>query len=120
MGPDRCRGVVRPDGGRDFGGHRNYPSCEMLPIVLLEIFYKVLWLILVAYPLWAKGSLWGSPAEAIALPFLWVPLPIVAAPWGHVFMTSLYKPKKYNMFFELGPKGTAVHFAFLPNEFSLG
>jgi hypothetical protein len=42
---------------------------KMLPIVLLEIFYKVLWLILVAYPLWAKGTLWGSPAESIALPF---------------------------------------------------
>jgi len=28
---------------------------KMLPIVLLEIFYKVLWLILVAYPLWSKG-----------------------------------------------------------------
>src|SRR6266480_3167240 len=91
---------------------------KMLPIVLLEIFYKVLWLILVAYPRWAKGALWGS--EAIALPFLWVPLPIVAVPWGHVFVTYLYKPKKYNMFFELGPKGAAVHFAFLPNEFSLG
>jgi hypothetical protein len=66
----------------------------MLPIVLLEIFYKVLWLILVAYPLWARGALWGSPAESIALPFLWVPLPIVAVPWGYVFVTYLYKPKK--------------------------
>src|SRR5882757_3744745 len=38
---------------------------KMLPIVLLEIFYKVMWLILVAYPLWSKGSLAGSPAEGI-------------------------------------------------------
>jgi len=30
---------------------------KMLPIVLLEIFYKVQWLILVAYPLWSKGML---------------------------------------------------------------
>jgi hypothetical protein len=53
--PDRCRGVVRVDGVRDFGGIGIIHPLKMLPIVLLEIFYKVLWLILVAYPLWSKG-----------------------------------------------------------------
>lgn len=66
---------------------------KMLPIVLLEIFYKVLWLMIVAYPLWAKGALWGSPAEAITTPFLWVILPIVAVPWGYACATYVYKPK---------------------------
>jgi hypothetical protein len=66
---------------------------KMLPIVLLEIFYKVLWLILVAYPLWSKGALWGSPAEEVTKPFLWVILPIVAVPWGYAFATYIYKPK---------------------------
>jgi hypothetical protein len=69
---------------------------KMLPIVLLEIFYKVLWLIVVAYPLWAKGVLWGSPAENIASPFLWVILPIVAVPWGYVFVNYIYKPRGSN------------------------
>ncbi len=32
----------------------------MLPILLLEIFYKVLWLLVVAYPLWTAGKLAGS------------------------------------------------------------
>jgi hypothetical protein len=67
---------------------------KMLPIVLLEIFYKVLWLILVAYPLWSKGTLAGSPAEAITTPFLWVILPIVAVPWGYVCVNYFYKPRK--------------------------
>jgi hypothetical protein len=67
---------------------------KMLPIVLLEIFYKVLWLIVVAYPLWSKGTLAGSPAEDITSAFLWVPLPIVAVPWGYVFANYFYKPKK--------------------------
>jgi hypothetical protein len=67
---------------------------KMLPIVLLEIFYKVLWLIVVAYPLWSKGTLAGSPAEPITSAFLWVPLPIVAVPWGYVFTNYFYKPKK--------------------------
>jgi hypothetical protein len=67
---------------------------KMLPMVLLEIFYKVLWLILVAYPLWSKGKLAGSPAEGITSGFLWVILPIVAVPWGYVFVNYIYKPKK--------------------------
>lgn len=66
---------------------------KMLPIVLLEIFYKVLWLGLVAYPLWSKGALAGSPAEEITLEFLWVLLPIVAVPWGYAFATYIHKPK---------------------------
>jgi hypothetical protein len=67
---------------------------KMLPIILLEIFYKVLWLILVAYPLWSKGTLAGSPAEGISSEFLWVILPIVAVPWGYTFVTYIYNPKK--------------------------
>lgn len=66
---------------------------KMLPIVLLEIFYKVLWLIIVVYPLWSKGTLAGSPAESITSQFLWVILPIVAVPWGYVFVNYVYKPK---------------------------
>ena len=67
---------------------------KMLPIVLLEIFYKVLWLILVAYPLWSKGTLAGSPAEGITSEFLWVLLPIVAVPWGYVFTNYFCRPKQ--------------------------
>jgi hypothetical protein len=66
---------------------------KMLPILLLEIFYKVLWLILVAYPLWSTGALAGSPAEGETSAFLWVLLPIVVVPWGYVFVTYIYKPK---------------------------
>jgi hypothetical protein len=66
---------------------------KMLPIVLLEIFYKVLWLVIVAYPLWSEGKLAGSPAEGITSAFLWVILPIVAVPWGYVFMNYIYKAR---------------------------
>jgi len=67
---------------------------KMVPILLLEIFYKVLWLILVAYPLWSKGKLAGSPAEGITSAFLWVILPIIAVPWAYVFVNYIYKPRK--------------------------
>jgi hypothetical protein len=68
---------------------------KMLPIVLLEIFYKVLWLALVAYPAWSKGTLAGSPAEETTVKFLWVILPIVAVPWGYVFTTYMYTPRAH-------------------------
>jgi hypothetical protein len=66
---------------------------KMLPILLLEIFYKVLWLIIVAYPLWSNGTLTGSRAEDTTSAFLWVILPIVAVPWGYVFVNYFYRPK---------------------------
>ena len=67
---------------------------KMLPILLLEIFYKVLWLIVVAYPLWSTGKLAGSSAEGTTSAFLWVILPIVAVPWGYVFVNYIYKPAR--------------------------
>jgi hypothetical protein len=67
---------------------------KMLPIVLLEIFYKVMWLAMVAYPLWSRGTLAGSKADDFTGPFLWVILPIVAVPWGYVFVNYVYQAKK--------------------------
>ena len=58
---------------------------KLLPLVLLEIAYKVLWLILVAYPLWSTDRLAGSPAEERTYAFLWVVLPIIAMPWKYAF-----------------------------------
>jgi hypothetical protein len=63
---------------------------KMLPILLLEIFYKVMWLIMVAYPLWSNGTLAGSKADDTTGAFLWVILPIVAVPWGYVFANYVY------------------------------
>jgi hypothetical protein len=67
---------------------------KMLPILLLEIFYKVLWLVIVAYPLWKADALRGSPAEGTASVFLWVILPIIAMPWRYVCATYIYKRRK--------------------------
>jgi hypothetical protein len=57
---------------------------KMLPIMLFVIAYKTIWLLFVAYPLWASGQLAGSPAEGMARVFMWVPLAIVAVPWKYV------------------------------------
>jgi hypothetical protein len=45
--------------------------------------YKIVWLIIVAYPLWSVNQLAGSPAEEMTNAFLWVVLPIVAMPWKY-------------------------------------
>ncbi len=63
---------------------------KMLPILLLEIFYKSLWLLLVAYPLWSTGKLAGSPAEDTANVFFPVFVVVLIVPWGYVFRT--YSP----------------------------
>jgi hypothetical protein len=56
---------------------------KMLPLVMFEIMYKIVWLIIVAYPLWSANQLAGSPAEEMTNAFLWVVLPIVAMPWKY-------------------------------------
>jgi len=62
---------------------------KMLPIVLFVIVYKLAWLRVVAYPLWLKGELAGSPAEGMTRIFLGVVLPIVAMPWRYFFRIYL-------------------------------
>jgi hypothetical protein len=66
---------------------------KMLPIVILEIFYKVLWLMVVAYPLWSSNHLSGSTAEGMTYAFLWVVLPIIAMPWRYFFRTYVLMAK---------------------------
>lgn len=58
---------------------------RMLPLVLFMLFYKSLWLVFVAYPLWSTHQLAGSPAEEMAHIFfgvIWL-YPII--PWGYVW-----------------------------------
>jgi len=66
---------------------------KMLPIVLLEIVYKTAWLFIVAYPLWTKNELAGSPVEGTTNVFLLVILPIVAMPWPYFFRTYIWTKK---------------------------
>ena len=62
---------------------------RMLPIVLFEIVYKTAWLFVVAYPLWMKNELIGSPAEGMTRVFVWVVFPMVAMPWRYFFRTHI-------------------------------
>jgi hypothetical protein len=66
---------------------------RMLPIVLLEITYKTIWLIAVGFPLLSAGTLDGR-AEEMMFSFGLVVLPIIATPWGYVFRTYLRRDDK--------------------------
>jgi hypothetical protein len=62
---------------------------KMLPIVLFEIIYKTAWLIFIAYPLYQRNELTGTPTERMADNFMLVILPIVAMPWRYFFRTYI-------------------------------
>lgn len=56
-----------------------------LPLVVFMIFYKTLWLFVVAYPLWRNGTLAGSPPEEMAYVFVAAPFIALIVPWGYFF-----------------------------------
>ena len=67
---------------------------QWLPIMIFMIFYKTLWVIAVAYPLWRAGALAGSPAEEMARIFVWAPVISIIVPWVYVFKNYVMWPKK--------------------------
>lgn len=58
---------------------------KMLPVMVFQIFYKLIFLTIVSFPLWLNDRLVGSEAENITNDFLWVALPMVAMPWKYFF-----------------------------------
>ena len=53
--------------------------------MIFMIFYKTLWVVAVAYPLWRAGALAGSPADEMAHIFVWAPVVGIIVPWIYVF-----------------------------------
>ncbi|MFL6656738.1 MAG: hypothetical protein ACJ8GW_01600 [Massilia sp.] len=60
-----------------------YPL-QMLPVLLWELVWKVLWLTVVALPLWSSGQT-GDPAFAMFTDIAWVVIVPFAIPWRYVF-----------------------------------
>jgi len=67
---------------------------RMLPVVLFMIFYKTLWLAIVAYPLFRAGTLAGSSAEELTYIFLAAPVFALCVPWGYVVRHFVFVPKR--------------------------
>jgi hypothetical protein len=69
-----------------------YPL-QMVPLLLVQMIYKMLWLLAVALPLWRAGA----PFDAMMVSFTWamaigVALDLIVIPWGYVFVNYVRRP----------------------------
>ena len=71
-----------------------YNTLKMLPIAVFMVFYKTLWLIVVAYPLWISNKLKGSAPDELANIFVWALLAIPFIPWKYFFKNYILPTKK--------------------------
>jgi hypothetical protein len=67
-----------------------YPV-RMLPILLFEVSWKLIWLSVVALPLWLDNKLAGD-TRAQAGAVLWVVIIIAVIPWRHVLAQFVMAP----------------------------
>ena len=66
---------------------------RMLPLVLFMIFYKTLWLAVVALPLLRAGTFAGSSAEELTYIFMAAPVFALCVPWGYVVRRFVMIPR---------------------------
>ncbi|SIM54749.1 hypothetical protein [Micromonospora cremea] len=67
-----------------------YPQ-RMLPVLLFEVAWKLLWLGIVALPLWLDNQLEGATRKQAAA-VLWVGIIIAVIPWRHVLTQYVLAP----------------------------
>jgi hypothetical protein len=67
-----------------------YPA-RMLPILLFEVAWKLIWLGVVALPLWSDGRLEGATRTQAGTVLL-VAIIIAVIPWGHVLVRYALAP----------------------------
>jgi hypothetical protein len=67
-----------------------YPQ-RMLPILLFEVAWKLLWLGTIALPLWLDNQLEGATRQQ-ATAILWVAIIIAVMPWRHVLTQYVLTP----------------------------
>jgi len=68
-----------------------YPL-KFLPLLLLQLFYKLVWLAAVALPLWSANQLRGSAASGMATIFAVAALvDLLVVPWRYALRSYLLK-----------------------------
>ncbi len=67
-----------------------YPV-KMLPILLFESAWKMLWLGAIAVPLWIRGDMNAATSE-VAGSVLWVVIILAVIPWRYVITRCVTKP----------------------------
>lgn len=66
---------------------------RMLPVLIFELVWKLLWLLLIALPLWWNGQLDEATRATIFACAMGVVLVPLALPWGYVWRTYIRRPK---------------------------
>lgn len=68
---------------------------KMIPLLLVQIFYKLIWLIIVAYPLWSANQLYGSSAQGLAkINLKSIAVDLLVIPWPYVLKNYILKSKE--------------------------
>ena len=67
---------------------------KMIPLLLVQFSYKLIWLIIAAYPLWSAHQLTGSSAQGLfKANAMGVLIDLLVIPWPYVFKNLILKPK---------------------------
>jgi len=61
-----------------------YPL-RLLPLLLFELVWKSIWLIAIAYPLWAANQMDGDVWESVRACVMGVVIMPIAIPWPYVW-----------------------------------
>lgn len=68
---------------------------KMIPVLLMQFSYKLIWLIIVAYPLWSANQLTGSPVQGLTeANSIGIVLDLLVIPWPFVFNNYFLTPKR--------------------------
>ena len=68
-----------------------YPL-QMLPVLLLELIWKSIWLISVALPLWSAGEMDARTSSTVVDCLVGVILMPIVIPWRYVFTNYVKRP----------------------------
>jgi hypothetical protein len=68
---------------------------KMMPLLLVQFSYKLIWSIIVAYPLWSANHLAGSSAQELTnINFRGAVVDLFIIPWTYVVKNYILKLKK--------------------------
>ncbi len=68
---------------------------KMIPLLLVQFSYKLIWLIIVAYPLWSANQLTDSVAQGLTKAnSIGVVLDLLVIPWSYVFNNYVLPKEK--------------------------
>lgn len=70
---------------------------KMLPLLLIQFTYKLIWSAIVAYPAWYANQLQASP-ELTNIMVKGVLADLIILPWPYIFRNFILLQKKNNMF----------------------